>query len=216
MDSPNSSEDQARSSPSRTNTTGTAAQSLSSSNATSHLGTTPPFWSHHRYQRAASNASSTSSMPLTRRRSPILLEDHTLSSAAHRKSAFSSWVRKSENSRAKQYEISEDEAHASNAALWAKSVKVDGYVVVSNESMTTTNSVIPNGIGLGGIGAGSYVVWHVTVTTLEGGDLKIRKRYSEFDHLRKCLEQTFPHSASALPPLPPKSVICESSGFPFC
>lgn len=37
--------------------------------------------------------------------------------------------------------------------------------------------------------------------------MRIRKRYSEFDDLRNKLLQTFPYSAAAMPPLPPKSVI---------
>ena len=35
-------------------------------------------------------------------------------------------------------------------------------------------------------------------------------RYSEFDDLRTKLLLTFPHSNAAMPPLPPKSLICES------
>lgn len=35
----------------------------------------------------------------------------------------------------------------------------------------------------------------------------IRKRYSEFDELRRRLVQTFPHSEAAMPELPPKSRI---------
>lgn len=33
-------------------------------------------------------------------------------------------------------------------------------------------------------------------------------RYSEFDDLRQRLESSFPHAKSALPALPPKSVLC--------
>ena len=39
--------------------------------------------------------------------------------------------------------------------------------------------------------------------------MKIMKRYSEFDELRQKLVKTFPHAEGAMPPLPPKSVICE-------
>ena len=35
-------------------------------------------------------------------------------------------------------------------------------------------------------------------------------RYSEFDDLRTKLLLTFPNSNAAMPPLPPKSLICES------
>lgn len=35
-------------------------------------------------------------------------------------------------------------------------------------------------------------------------------RYSEFDDLRNKLLITFPHSEAAMPPLPPKSIVCRS------
>ncbi|KAF2742597.1 Phox-like protein [Sporormia fimetaria CBS 119925] len=76
-------------------------------------------------------------------------------------------------------------------ALWAKRVTVDDYVIVGGT----------------GPGLGSYVVWNCTVETLDGGPMKIMKRYSEFDELRRQLVKTFPHAQGAIPPLPPKSVI---------
>lgn len=36
----------------------------------------------------------------------------------------------------------------------------------------------------------------------------MRMRYSEFDDLRQRLVSSFPHARSALPALPPKSVLC--------
>ena len=39
--------------------------------------------------------------------------------------------------------------------------------------------------------------------------LLILHRYSDFDDLRKKLSTTFPNSNAALPPLPPKSMLCE-------
>lgn len=42
---------------------------------------------------------------------------------------------------------------------------------------------------------------------VQGGYMNIRKRYSEFDDLRRRLMQTFPNFAAAVPPLPPKSLI---------
>lgn len=93
---------------------------------------------------------------------PIILEDHTLSRAASR------------------------------AALWAKAITIDDYVIVRGS---------PTGIG-------AYVVWNCRVQTLDGGPMTIRKRYSEFDELRSRLIQAFPQSTkSSLPPLPPKSAI---------
>ena len=40
-------------------------------------------------------------------------------------------------------------------------------------------------------------------------------RYSQFDDLRKKLLMTFPNANGAMPPLPPKSLICRSRGRHF-
>ena len=53
-------------------------------------------------------------------------------------------------------------------SCWARSVRVDDYVVVSGRT-----------------GVGAYVVWHCTVGTLEGGNFILRKRY--------VLERVFGH-----------------------
>jgi hypothetical protein len=102
-----------------------------------------------------------------------------------------------------------DGEDAKNKACWAKSVYIEDHVII-NGGRT----------GIGNIGA--FVVWNITVETLhvsphsssentadnqKGGTMRIRKRYSEFDDLRHKLLQTFPYSAAAMPPLPPKSVI---------
>ncbi|KIW87667.1 uncharacterized protein Z519_11641 [Cladophialophora bantiana CBS 173.52] len=93
---------------------------------------------------------------------PIALEDHTLS------------------------------REPSRAALWAKSITIDEYVIVQGN---------PTGVG-------AYVVYNINVQTLDGGPMTIRKRYSEFDELRAKLVKAFPQSTrSSLPPLPPKSAI---------
>ncbi|KAK3693530.1 Phox homologous domain-containing protein [Podospora appendiculata] len=78
-----------------------------------------------------------------------------------------------------------------NRACWAKSVNVVDYVLVNG---STTN-------------IGAFVVWNIKVETLNGSYMNIRKRYSEFDDLRKRLVQTFPNFEAAVPILPPKSVI---------
>jgi len=85
----------------------------------------------------------------------------------------------------------EDGEDAKNKACWARSVYIEDYVII-NGSRT---------------GIGAFVVWNITVDTLRGGSMRIRKRYSEFDDLRDKLLQTFPNSKAAMPPLPPKSVI---------
>ncbi|KAJ9502412.1 hypothetical protein H2202_002478 [Exophiala xenobiotica] len=109
-----------------------------------------------------SRNASYSSQVSSERPPPIILEDHTLSHAVSR------------------------------AALWAKSIAIDDYVIVHG---TTP-------------GIGSYVVWNCKFQTLDGGPMTIRKRYSEFDELRSKLIKAFPHSTnSSLPPLPPKSAI---------
>lgn len=77
-----------------------------------------------------------------------------------------------------------------NKACWAKSVQVKDYVLVNGSS---TN-------------IGAFAVWNIRVETLNGSHMYIRKRYSEFDDLRKKLIMTFPNFEAAVPTLPPKSV----------
>ncbi|GJN70115.1 sorting nexin-like protein [Purpureocillium lilacinum] len=78
-----------------------------------------------------------------------------------------------------------------NDACWAKSVEIVDYTVVNGSA---TN-------------IGAFVVWIVRVETLNGSYMNIRKRYSEFDDLRRRLMQSFPGFGAAVPELPPKSVI---------
>ncbi|EDU46095.1 PX domain containing protein [Pyrenophora tritici-repentis] len=84
-----------------------------------------------------------------------------------------------------------DEGSDHCKVLWAKGVTIDDYVVVSGSAP----------------GLGAYVVWNCTVETLDGGPMKIRKRYSEFEDLHTKLLKTFPDAAASLPQFPPKSVI---------
>ncbi|KAK4550310.1 hypothetical protein LTR36_003277 [Oleoguttula mirabilis] len=83
-----------------------------------------------------------------------------------------------------------EEDHTSTQSCWAQSVTIDDYVILTG----------PTGIG-------AYIVWHCTVRTLNGGDLEIRKRYSEFDQLREDLIKSFPQAAQMIPQLPRKSVV---------
>ncbi|ODA79483.1 hypothetical protein RJ55_05076 [Drechmeria coniospora] len=76
-------------------------------------------------------------------------------------------------------------------ACWAKSVEIVDYTTVNG---STTN-------------IGAFVVWIVKVETLTGSYMNIRKRYSEFDELRRQLVLSFPNYAAAMPVLPPKSII---------
>jgi hypothetical protein len=147
----------------------------------------PPYWKR---QRASSTLSVNSNSSITR--ALITLEDHT-----------------------------EEEEH--HEALWARKVIIEDYVIVKGSRT----------------GVGAYVVWNCRVETLDvsridvnptkltrsGGSNDHSKeackllpvlfeanmpRYSEFDHLRQQLLQTFPKSAAALPSLPPKGLICKS------
>lgn len=83
-----------------------------------------------------------------------------------------------------------DDQHEASQGCWARSVTVDSYTIISD----------PKTIG-------AYVVWHCTVSTLKGGDMEIRKRYSEFDDLRANLVKSFPHAEAMIPKLPRKSVV---------
>ncbi|KAJ5140509.1 hypothetical protein N7448_003917 [Penicillium atrosanguineum] len=74
--------------------------------------------------------------------------------------------------------------------LWARSLSIEDHCVVQGKT-----------------GVGAYVVWNCTVHTLDGGPMVVRLRYSEFDELRQRLVSSFPHARSALPALPPKSVL---------
>ncbi|KAF2754196.1 PX-domain-containing protein [Pseudovirgaria hyperparasitica] len=96
-----------------------------------------------------------------------------------------------DNGQTIRLEDNTEENSESSRALWAKHVTIDDYVVVDGN--------LP--------GVGAYVVWNCIVETLDGGPMTIRKRYSEFDDLRKKLVQTFPLAEAALPEMPPKSVI---------
>ncbi|KAF1932201.1 Phox-like protein [Didymella exigua CBS 183.55] len=89
-----------------------------------------------------------------------------------------------------------DESSEQCKVLWAKHVTIDDYVVVSGTAP-----------GLGAYSPGQYVVWNCTVETLDGGPMKIRKRYSEFEDLHQKLLKTFPHAVGSMPQFPPKSVV---------
>jgi len=85
---------------------------------------------------------------------------------------------------------SDSTSHTLAGNCWARSATIDDYVLVS-----------------GSTGLGAYVVWHCTVSTLKGGNLVIRKRYSEFSGLREGLLRAFPGAGGVLPVLPRKSVV---------
>ncbi|KAK4180158.1 Phox homologous domain-containing protein [Triangularia setosa] len=85
-----------------------------------------------------------------------------------------------------------------NRSCWARSVTITDYITINTSS---TN-------------LGAFTVWNISVETLEGPRINIRKRYSEFDDLRKKLIMTFPGFEAAVPELPPKSMMKRfKSGF---
>lgn len=51
----------------------------------------------------------------------------------------------------------------------------------------------------------------IAATIARGQSSDTLLRYSEVDELRRQLQASFPHAQSALPPLPPKSILCESA-----
>ena len=153
--------------------------------------TSPPYWSSHADHRAVkrlSTMSTESALPP----GAITLQDNEYDDGPDGSNAF---------------------GRDRNRACWAKSVEVRDYVVV-NGSKTNI---------------GAFAVWNIRVETLnvrpchrrkfwkwdswlinsssQGSRMDIRKRYSEFDDLRRRLIMTFPNFEAAVPALPPKSVI---------
>ncbi|KAM0799195.1 Phox homologous domain-containing protein, partial [Usnea florida] len=84
-----------------------------------------------------------------------------------------------------------EEPSEQSAAVWAQGVEIEEYVLVSGQ--------LPS--------VGKFVVWVCRIGMLDGGAFVLRKRYSEFDDLRRKLLMTFPHAGGAMPPLPPKSLL---------
>ncbi|RDW73173.1 hypothetical protein BP6252_07080 [Coleophoma cylindrospora] len=150
--------------------------------AANHICTTPPE-TEIEPQHNHNNAS-----PITSPTSPVTSPPYWVH--AHSRN-FSNISVESISSGAITLQDNTDEHDVKNKACWAKGVYIEDFVVV-NGSRT---------------GIGAFVVWNVTVETLRGGTMRVRKRYSEFDDLRSRLLQTFPLSEAAMPPLPPKSVI---------
>ncbi|KXX82235.1 PX domain-containing protein YPT35 [Madurella mycetomatis] len=151
----------------------------------------PPYWTHTHssqlqqsrqpqsgHSRAVSSASAESVLPP----GAITLQDNERDDEEEEEE--DGYRRRSSNS-------SEVYGRDRNRACWAKSVQVTDYVMVNG---STTN-------------IGAFVVWIIRVETLNGSYMNIRKRYSEFDDLRRRLVQTFPSFEAAVPVLPPKSVL---------
>ncbi|CAN6664935.1 hypothetical protein TRVA0_036S00958 [Trichomonascus vanleenenianus] len=93
-----------------------------------------------------------------------------------------------------------DETAENNSAgrVWAKDVHIDEYEVIKGSTKI-----------------GAYVVWLVRIETVSSpagvdhsnGEIKIAKRYSEFDTLRAKLLRQFPERMNEIPDLPPKSFV---------
>jgi hypothetical protein len=58
-----------------------------------------------------------------------------------------------------------------------------------------------------GSNGSQFAVWTISIHTTAGGTIKLLKRYSEMDSLRRDLVRTFPDHVSEIPRLPPKKVI---------
>lgn len=79
--------------------------------------------------------------------------------------------------------VLEDCSQVTHDGLWAQSVEIPAYDVVER----------------------SYVVWEVRITTLQGSNVKLWRRYAEFDTLRERLLDECPAERLTVPALPPKS-----------
>ncbi|KAL7924107.1 Phox homologous domain-containing protein [Trichoderma austrokoningii] len=79
-----------------------------------------------------------------------------------------------------------------NSACWAKSVEITDYIFINGSNNTNI---------------GAFIVWNISVETMNGSYMNIRKRYSEFDDFRRKLTQSFPNFRAAVPELPPKSTL---------
>ena len=88
-----------------------------------------------------------------------------------------------------------EEPSEQEGVVWAKGVYIEDHVVVSGN--------MPN--------VGDFVVWKCRIDTIDGSTIIVRKRYSEFLDLREKLLMTFPGSGGAMPPFPPRSLICEQA-----
>ncbi|KXG51524.1 uncharacterized protein PGRI_089170 [Penicillium griseofulvum] len=144
---------------------------------------TPKTTTHSGHGTPQSSASSTTSRPVSAVVPPYWRRHERNASHASQSSLHGA-------ARITLEDNTADPNSETSRGLWASSVAIDDHVVV--RGMT---------------GVGSYVVWNCRIQTLDGGPIVIRMRYSEFDDLRQRLVDSFPHARSALPALPPKSVI---------
>ncbi|EAQ93662.1 hypothetical protein CHGG_01897 [Chaetomium globosum CBS 148.51] len=114
-----------------------------------------------------------------------------------------------------------------NRACWARSVQVTDHVLVNGSTMSIGAFVVWN-IRVEALNVGVPLPsplaspreekprderWRTSsragsdIAPTQGSRMNIRKRYSEFDDLRRRLVQTFPSFEAAVPALPPKSVL---------
>ena len=164
---------------------------------TSSKALVPPYWSHRRYESYTSVKNT--------RPPPITLEDHT------------------------------EEPSEQSDSLWAKGVAIDDYVLVSGNTPNVGNFIVYNckidtldvSPSLHSLDMLSQFIGRCDLPAVQGGSMTIRKRsliglyfqvtsadhwcirYSEFFDLQEKLLITFPNAQGAMPPLPPKSLICE-------
>ncbi|KAI8333067.1 Phox homologous domain-containing protein [Chlamydoabsidia padenii] len=82
----------------------------------------------------------------------------------------------------------------------------------SSDDNTTTDSfaadaIVDHPLRIGA-GYGSYICYNCTVVSNKGTPITIRKRYSDFVHIRQQLVKLYPNKMiSTLPKLPPKKIV---------
>ncbi|KAJ5974343.1 hypothetical protein N7481_011553 [Penicillium waksmanii] len=151
----------------------------SSSKSRPVSGVVPPWWQRH--ERNISRVSQSSL------RNTITLEDHTA-----------------------------DPDSETSRGLWARNVAINDHCVVQGKTGVGASEAPHSPLNfLPLIHPFLCFTLAVSVTVLtiaphvQGGPIVVRMRYSEFDDLRQRLVSSFPHAKSALPALPPKSVLCK-------
>jgi hypothetical protein len=169
--------------------------SASSSKSRPVSAVVPPWWQRH--ERNVSRASQSSL------RNTITLEDHTA-----------------------------DPDSETSRGLWARNVAISDHCVVQGKTgvgayvvwncvvQTLDVSAKQRSTALSPLISSDFppirvlrrillFLWLTISRHVQGGPIVVRMRYSEFDDLRQRLVSSFPHAKSALPALPPKSVLCK-------
>ncbi|KAK0747777.1 Phox homologous domain-containing protein [Apiosordaria backusii] len=149
---------------------------------TSPSVTSPPYWHSTNHPPNRTTSSSSNLRPLSTASLESVLPPGAITLQDNESETPSHYH---------HHQISPTTPQDRNKSCWARSVTITDYITI-NTSHTNL---------------GAFTVWNVSVETLEGPRINIRKRYSEFDDLRKKLIMTFPGFEAAVPELPPKSIM---------